>query len=244
MKNATKLVWLLMLFTSSIVFAFGQTGANKMTTEQKIAYDNSIVSKGTVVENFAAPTGNRNSKAVLLDEDFGSGIPAGWSQIIYGGVGVWEWSGTIGPSYGQPPNSDGLYATADSDAHSGWSFNVGLFTPSMNMSGSNTIEIDLDRNFQAFTGDVARIRVYSGGTAPGNLEITLFQSLGVDDPFAGVHSSYVIDPSGFAILLMFTLNSFILQVGHGSGTSPSTIFMLTSSSLPATCMVTCSTEAV
>ena len=45
MKNATKFIGLVMLLVSSISFAFGQSGANKMTLEQKIAYDNSVVVK-------------------------------------------------------------------------------------------------------------------------------------------------------------------------------------------------------
>ena len=43
MKNATKLIWLLMFFASSIVFVFGQTNANKMTTEQKLSHESSVV---------------------------------------------------------------------------------------------------------------------------------------------------------------------------------------------------------
>ncbi len=199
MKNATKLVWLLMLFASSIVFAFGQTDANQMNTEQKIAYDNSIVSEGTVVENSVATIVNRNSKAILLDEDFGSGIPGSWTQAVYSGTGIWQWSGDIGPSYGQPSNTDGNYATADSDANSSWVYDVGLFTPSMDMTDGVVVLIDVDRNFQDLGGnDIAAIRTYSGGTAPGNLEEVLWIQTGIDDPLAGIHVQYMINATVYA----------------------------------------------
>ncbi|MCK5337946.1 MAG: carboxypeptidase regulatory-like domain-containing protein, partial [Bacteroidales bacterium] len=198
MKNATKLVWLLMLFASSIVFVFGQTNT-KMNLEQKIAYDNSIVvEQGRSLDRGVTTPQTDGAKALLLDEAFTTGIPGSWTQNVYSGTGIWQWSGTIGGSYGVPPNSDGLYATADSDANSSWVYDVGLFTPSMDMTGGVAVTIDVDRNFQDIGGnDIAAVRVYSGGTAPGNLEVTLWQQ-SFDDQYAGVHASYLIDATVYA----------------------------------------------
>ncbi len=197
MKNATKLIWLLMLFASSIVFAFGQTGANKMTTEQKLAFENSVTAvPGTFMDMAVKKPINTDGKAVIFTEGFDTGIPGSWTQIQYSGTGLWYWSGTIGPSYGQPPG-DANYATADSDwAGSGVWFDVGLFTPSLNMTGSGIYLIDLDRNFQSFAGwDLAEIRVHSGSMS--NVEEVLFSS-SADDPLAGVHVQYEIHPTSYS----------------------------------------------
>ena len=197
MKNATKLVWLMVFFASSIMFTFGQS-VNQMTLEEKVAYDNSIVVKATNVDKSVSAPDTKGSKIEIINESFASGIPGTWTQIQYSGTGSWYWSGSIGGSYGVPPNSDGLYATADSDYNSSALFNVGLFTPSMDLSGSSVCYIDFDRNYQNYAGwDEAAVNVYSGGTGPANLEQQLWYQES-DDPSSGVHATYLIDPTTYA----------------------------------------------
>ena len=137
MKNATKLVWLL-VFASSIMFAFGQTGANQMTFEQKVAHDNSVVVKsGEGIDLSVAPS-NHNTKAILLNETFDAGLPASWFQVQYSGAGIWQHVPTQsnGVSSYTPPNTDGNFACCDSDGNSSWVYDVGFFTHSLDMSAA------------------------------------------------------------------------------------------------------------
>ena len=165
MKNATKLVWLVMLFASSIVFAFGQTNAN-MSLEQKIAYDNSVVAKSGGGIDLSVPSQNRAVKAILINETFDSALPGTWTQMQYSGVGLWQHvpSQSNGFASYVPPNSDGNYAVADSDGNGTDFFDVGLMTPSLDMSAAAgpDVTIDLDRNLQDFAGyGLGEVRVYS-----------------------------------------------------------------------------------
>jgi len=174
-----------------------------MSLEQKIAHDNSIVVNSGGGIDLQVPAQNHAVKAVLIDETFDAALPGNWTQIVYSGTGVWQHVPSQLPTAAggyYPPNSDQNCAATNSDFNNTWVYDVGLFTNSMDLSAAAgpDVTIDFDRNFQDFAGDgLAEIRTYSGGTAPGNLEQVL-HTQGFDDPFAGVHMTFVIDPTGYA----------------------------------------------
>jgi hypothetical protein len=141
------------------------------------------------------PCGNA-AALLIMDETFDSAIPAGWTQVQYSGTGLWQWSNDTITNY-EPLNYEGGFLSADSDTCSHDVYDVGLFTPSMNMTGLTSVQIAFDKNFQSFSGDEASVATYSGGTGVGNLE----EQLGfwdADDPPEGEHVSYMIDPSTYA----------------------------------------------
>lgn len=138
------------------------------------------------------PTGSM--AAPILTESFDTGIPASWTQIQYSGDGWWEWASSV---YYEPPNTDGYFATADSDSNSSLVYDVGLFTPAMDMSGLTSVSIYVDRNFQDFAGyGEAHIATYSGSTSASDLEETLWYST-ADDPVGGVEFSTTFVPSTY-----------------------------------------------
>jgi hypothetical protein len=170
-----------------------------MTLEQAIAYDNSVVVKSGGGIDLSVPPQNYNVKAVLIDETFDTGLPASWFQIQYSGSNLWGWVPGI-PTFSSydPPNTDGNFACAN--GYNYGAHDVGLFTHSMDMSmaAGPDVYINVDRNFQDFAGNGdAALRVYSGGTGPGNVEVTLWSQTS-DDPSTGVSAAYVIDPTTFA----------------------------------------------
>ena len=130
-------------------------------------------------------------------EAFDAGIPADWTQVTYSGDGYWESCDNCGTYY-EPINTDGKFATADSDGNNTLVFDVGLFTSAFDMSGESAMYLDYDRNFQDYAGDgEIAIRTYSGGTGAANFEEELDWAT-TDDPSAGVHKTYMFDPSTYA----------------------------------------------
>ncbi|RLD75646.1 MAG: hypothetical protein DRJ15_16680, partial [Bacteroidetes bacterium] len=142
---------------------------------------------------FATWIGSIPPPVTSIDEGFDTGIPSGWTQEIYSGTGVWEWNdGDY--QYFAPPGDD-IYAMTDSDGNTSDVYDVGLFTPAMDLSGETSVVLELDRNFQDYAGDGAMaIRTYSGTTS--NLEEELDWST-TDDPSGGGHYVYTFDPSGY-----------------------------------------------
>ena len=142
---------------------------------------------------FATWVGELAPPVFSIDEDFSDGIPSGWTQVTYSGDGFWEFCDECGESY--PPPGDGKYAMANSDLNNTLVFDVGLFTPAMDLSGETSVVMDYDRNFQDYAGDgEIEIRTYSGTTS--NLEEVLDWKT-TDDPYAGGHFTYTFDPSGY-----------------------------------------------
>jgi hypothetical protein len=147
----------------------------------------------TVEEQYLLPGYN------VITEGFeGAFPPAGWSQVVWSGTGFWQ-KELYGWDFYEPPGTGSWYAEADSDEYWLDVFDVGLFTPSMNLVGAADVEIVYDRNFQDYAGDGAfAVSTYSGGTGGGNFEEQLFWK-GTDDPSAGVADHTLnFDPSGYA----------------------------------------------
>ncbi|RLD76043.1 MAG: hypothetical protein DRJ15_16045, partial [Bacteroidetes bacterium] len=172
-----------------------------MSMEQLIAHDQSVVVYSDGDFDLSVPAQNRAVKAILIDETFDTQLPATWPQLQYSGTGLWGWvPGIPAPGGYQPLNSDGNFAACNGYTPGGQVFDVGLFTPSMDMSAAAgpDVTLDFDRNFQDFAGNGDfQCRVYSGGTALANLELTLV-NVTSDDPSTGVHNTFVLDPTTFA----------------------------------------------
>jgi len=134
----------------------------------------------------------------IFSEDFeGSFPPSGWTIIQYSGSGTWEQE-AYGIDWYEPPETGVYYAEADSDEHMGYTFDTGLFTPSVDCSACTNVTLVFARNFQDFAGgDYAKVNTYSGGTDPADLEENLWNKT-TDDPYDGVNTTLYFDPSGYA----------------------------------------------
>ena len=122
------------------------------------------VKSNTTFALSASDSGSGRSPDVILSEDFESGVPpAGWEQHIYSGAGVWE-PRTVDGTWKDPDGASGQYAIADSDTHSSDLFNVGLRTPSMDLTGYTNVTLTCGIAYENFAGwDYAEIRVLSNG---------------------------------------------------------------------------------
>ena len=115
-----------------------------------------------------------NVKATnLLSESFNTWLPAGWSETVYSGDGHWQQSSDS--SEGRAPSGGAApwaIADSDNDSHSTELFDVGLFTPNVNLTGVETpVYLDCGYSFRQAGSDLGKIRVWStGGTV---LEQTL-----------------------------------------------------------------------
>jgi hypothetical protein len=175
----------ILFFMMAFVWSGFVLAQNNMTHEQKLAYDQNteVLQPGPVGNPVDLPSSG--NKALLLNEDFATQIPADWTTVVYSGTGVWEWNA-------------GGYAQANSDAHPSDVFDVGLFTSSVDFSGEIMGAVTFTRNLQDYAGDGAgELRVYSGGTSAGNLETVLWSQT-TDDVGAPVTETYTFDPSSFA----------------------------------------------
>ena len=133
-------------------------------------------------------------EVTIFSEDFeGSFPPPGWTIIQYSGNGTWEQE-AYGVDFFAPPGTGGYYAEADSDEHFGYTFDTGLFTPSLDCSACTNVTLIFARNFQDFAGgDYAEVNTYSGGTDPADLEENLWNKT-TSDPSSGVTATLYFDP--------------------------------------------------
>jgi hypothetical protein len=114
-----------------------------------------------------------------------------WTQTQYSGDGVWERSGS---SYVAPAYGSGYFMVADSDAHSGQTFDVEMFTHSMDMTGETSVDFYCAEHFQDLgSDDTAQIGIYSGGV----LEETAYYQFGADDPYGGGVVNHNFDPTNY-----------------------------------------------
>jgi hypothetical protein len=120
--------------------------------------------------------------------------PDGWTIRNYNGTGTWlQESYASNDSY-DPPGTGAYYAEAD-DYDNTAVYDVGLFTPPLNLDGYDTVTLTFERNFQVFSiHGIASVNVYSGGTNPYNLQEQLL-NLTTDDPYNGVHTELTFNPS-------------------------------------------------
>ena len=120
-------------------------------------------------------------------------IAAGWTTVQASGLGNWEWVTYADGRYTEPPGTGLAYVIADSDHWKDQSFDVGLFSPSIDLSVYTNVTVEYARNFQDYIGcGDAALRVYSGGF----LELTLWSQTD-DDPAGGLVDSQTFSPVGF-----------------------------------------------
>jgi len=114
-----------------------------------------------------------------------------WAQVQYSGNGVWERTDS---SYTAPAYGSGYFMVADSDAHSGQTFDVEMFTHSMDMTGETSVDFSCAEHFQDLgSDDTAQIGIYSGGV----LEETAYYQYGASDPYGGSVVNYNFDPTSY-----------------------------------------------
>jgi len=127
-------------------------------------------------------SGTQAKLSLLLDEGFeGSFPPVGWTQVQYSGSGWWVQAPYI-PNFpytpycaGPPPSAGQFFADASSWDNPTDAFDVGLFTPALDLSACHGCICTLEYHyvFINMIHDIAMVNVYSGGTSPGNYEETL-----------------------------------------------------------------------
>ena len=115
------------------------------------------------IEILATP----GSQLVWL-EDFEGGMqPAGWTQISYDDEcpGFWD-MGMYGEDYYEPAGDGNYYMEADSDEYSMNIFDVGLFTPELDLSAyAPSVNLEFDMVFQDFAGgDIFAVYMHDNGT--------------------------------------------------------------------------------
>jgi hypothetical protein len=117
-----------------------------------------------------------------------------WTQEQYSGEGIWERWNPEDLVYCQPAYGSGSFMAASSDDHSGWTFDVEIFTNSMDMTGETSVTFSCAENFQDLGGDdTGQIGIYSGGV----LQETAYYQYGIDDPTGGGVVSYNFNPSTY-----------------------------------------------
>ncbi len=152
-------------------------------------YYESYYSGGTqywAIDNFYLNGTSITSTA--YENDFSTFPPPGWYNQIYSGTGEWE---AYDYYYYAPPNSTGFYAYADDS--SGVDYDVGLLSPSMDLSsyasyGDITLEFDSKFDYWG-PSDYAEVRTYSAGS----LEETLATYTADHD----CHQTLTFDASGY-----------------------------------------------
>jgi len=116
-----------------------------------------------------------------------------WTTKTYSGDGNWEWVLYSAGRYTTPPGGGLYHMVADSNEWKSQTFDVGLFSPSIDLGGYPSVTIQYARDFQDYIGcGLGEVRVYSGGVH----EITLW-SLSIDDPAGGLIDSHSFSTSGF-----------------------------------------------
>jgi hypothetical protein len=128
-----------------------------------------------------------------------TGIPAGWTQVNYGGDENFIHFEYGSHSY-EPPGSGNYYVGAwdyPNGAYGSW--DIGLFTPALNLTGLSTATLVYDRNFQDYAGrGHFAVRTYSGGTDVSNFEEQLYFRTSDDIPYTGIiDATHIFDPSTY-----------------------------------------------
>lgn len=118
-----------------------------------------------------APVGSRGITALILEEDFETWPPAGWSIVNNGGDCAWQSTATTTrPNYA---GGDGEAADADSDkCGSGTTMDTELWTPAMDLTpyGGATLQFIAAYNDIGSGGDTFDVDVSSnGGTSWTNV---------------------------------------------------------------------------
>ncbi len=185
--------------TNSVNLPNGGEDGTTYPSGQALDLGATVVNNGNTTNTFDVtldiPGGLQGA---YLEEGFESGIPADWSIIQYSGDGTWEHMTYGGDTYYEPPGTGTGFAVADSDTHSSQTFDVGLFTPAIDLSGQSSITLTYARNYQNYAGyDDAAVNVYSGGTDASNFEEELWFS-DTDDPSGGLIATHTFDPSSYA----------------------------------------------
>jgi hypothetical protein len=120
-------------------------------------------------------------------------VPGTWVQQMYSGTGVWQWVPYSEYHYTDPPGSGSYYVIADSDDNPSDIYEVGIFSPSMDLTGETLVTLTYARDFQDFAGDgYMEVNTYSGGI----FQETLFSKT-TDDPYGGLVATHTFDPSGY-----------------------------------------------
>ena len=168
--------------TENFVFRFRFT-SDELVYSQGVFIDNVILEE--IEADYDEP------QPILFENFTGPPFPpVGWEEHVYGGTGHWE-ARSVDGTWRDPPNADGLYAIADSDAHYCVVYDVGLRTPPIDLSGETNVTLDVDIAYENFAGiDHAYINVYSGGVyeeelAHWNTDMHQF------------HFTTTFDPSGY-----------------------------------------------
>jgi hypothetical protein len=132
----------------------------------------------------------------LLSQGFeGSFPPAGWSITQYDGTGTWFQIPYTDP-YTYDPGGTGTYYAGAVDDIAEANYDVGLFTPAMDLTGLDDVTLTFWRCFQDFAGSgQAGVYTYSG--AGMTYEEELWYSTVDDSPTSGIFTTLSFDPSTY-----------------------------------------------
>jgi hypothetical protein len=146
--------------------------------------------------------------------------PAGWTEVVYSGNGHWE-SHAMEGSWQDPYGASGKYATADSDAHSTWVYDVGLQSPPMDLSGLGTGDVSMACGiaYENYAGwDDAYINVYSDAGFEEELahwdsdqgQFPFYAVLDIDSytSLTGVFIEFLYDTNGYDWLWFYSIDNF------------------------------------
>ena len=151
----------------------------------------------------------RGSNTVLIGSLRETFPPINWAVHNYADTGSWELEEIGGVGAYEPPNAADFYAQANSIKHSNKVFNVGLFTPSLDLYSFNDVKLEIDRNFQSYNGTGrAEIRTYSDGT----LAETLWSNTS-SDPSDGIHVELTLNLSKYNNLRNVTIEFYYTTSG-------------------------------
>jgi len=130
--------------------------------------------------------------------------PSGWSETVYSGGGHWN-PKSVDNSNMDPYNAEDCYAIAKSDDNIN-AFNVGLFSPSLDLSAENSVTLECGLSFDTGScSSSAQINVYSSGSLEygfGPWTSTMGQF-----PFNGILDVGILtDPSDVLFEFYYTTN--------------------------------------
>jgi len=111
--------------------------------------------------------------ATIFSEDFGSGIPATWTNTTASGPVSWKYT-TVGHTGAYPTaslnseSSNNGWVIADSDADNfsgGGQEDAQLMTPIIDCSGFSPVKIEFQQMFRRWQSDITTVRVTTDGGA-------------------------------------------------------------------------------